>query len=210
MLKLPKKKHKTVVKSHLFPKCNKNDVTDIMKVVNTFRGENYKNIMRFIDEVTPQGLCIILHSLRRWYSSQSAGSAYKILRYHNALSKVMDYSAPIGIYRGFKVKKDNPILENIKKGDIIKIPVTRNGSNSSWAETIKVANKFSGSNKEKTGIVIKLVSNKNVKVFIAPPYKTKKWFNLLYEKTMGRSFRFKEKEYGINGTPLEVQIVKVK
>lgn len=204
------KKYKTVVKSHLFPKCNQNDINDIMKVVNTFRGNNYKEIMRFIDEVTPRGLCILLHSLRRWYSSQSAGSAYRILKYHKALSKVMDYSAPIGIYRGFKVKKDDPLLINLKEGDVIKLPVTRNGSNSSWTETIKVANKFSGSNKEKIGIIIKLISDKNVKVFIAPPYKTKKWFNLLYEKTMGRSFRFKEKEYAINGTPLEVRVVKIK
>lgn len=188
------KKYKPVNKSHLFPKCDKNDIADIMKVVNTFKGDNYKNIMKFVDEVTPKGLCEILHSFRRWYSSQSAGSAYRILKYHKALSKVMDLKAPIGIYRGFKVKKNDPLLTNLKEGEIIKLPVTRNGSNSSWTGRIKIANRFSGSSKEKTGIIISLASSKNVKVFIAPPHKTKQWFNLLYEKTMGRSFRFKEKE----------------
>lgn len=204
------KKHKPIVKSHLFPKCDKNDIEDIMKVVNTFKGDNYRNIMKFINEVTPKGLCEILHSYRRWYSSQSAGSAYRILKYHKALSKVMDLSPPIGIYRGFKVKKNDSLLNNLKEGDVIKLPVTRNGSNSSWTGKIKIANRFSGSNKEKTGIIISLASRKNAKVFIAPPNKTENWFNLLYEKTMGRSFRFKEKEWGLNGSPLEVRIVKIK
>ena len=90
------------------------------------------------------------------------------------------------------------------------LKVTRNGGCSSWTMDRKKANAFSGASKRNIGIVVKLLGADTAKAFIAPPHKTAGWFNALYEKAMGRSFRFKEREYAICGSPIRVEVVAVK
>lgn len=187
------------------PLCNSKDIQQIMNVINNdLKPLDREKALKFAEKVTSKALCQILHSFRRWYSSNSYSSAKYLLKYHEDLKSVMDLSPPIGTYRGFKVFR-NSELTNVKIGDIIKIPVIRNGGCASFTGKRKIANRFSGKSKDKIGLVIKLHSSKNVKTFIVPPRKTVSWFNNLYEATMGKSFRLNEEEYAIctanNGPP---------
>lgn len=193
------------LKSHRMPLCNNKDIQQIMDVINNdLKSSDKEKALKFAEKITPKALCQVLHSFRRWYSSNSYSSAKYLLKHHDDLKSVMNLSPPIGTYRGFKVFRDSE-LANVKIGDVIKIPITRNGGCASFTGKRKIANRFSGKSKEKVGLVIKLHSSKNVKTFIVPPRKTVTWFNNLYEATMGKSFRLNEEEYAIctanNGPP---------
>jgi len=85
-----------------------------------------------------------------------------------------------------------------------------NGGCSSWTGHEHLANKFSGSTKEKTGVIIRLESGTGVTTFIAPPECSEMWFNRLYARTMGTSHRHSECEYAIYAPEVKVTIVKVK
>lgn len=207
------------LKTHRMPLCNSKDIQKIMDIiVNNLSPSDKIESLNLVEKVTPKGICQILHSMRRWMTSNAYSSAKYLLKYQNELKSAMDLSPPIGAYRGFKVFRDSE-LANVQKGDIIDLPVTRNGGCASFTGKRKIANRFSGKSKDKVGLIIKLYSPINVKTFIAPPSKSQKWFNNLYRETMGKSFRHNEEEYACcfanNGPPdknsfMRVKIVEVK
>jgi hypothetical protein len=57
---------------------------------------------------------------------------------------------------------------------------------------------------------VKLIDHEGVKPLLAPPEHTAPWFNALYEKAIGTSFRPKESEYLISAPSLRVEVVRVK
>lgn len=201
------------------PLCNQKDIQQILDVINNeLSPADKEKALKFVEKISAKGVCQVLHSLRRWLSSNSYSSAKYLLKYHEALKSAMNLSPPLNTYRGFKVSRDSE-LANVQKGDIIDLPVTRNGGCASFTGKRKIANRFSGKSKDKVGLIIKLYSPINVKTFIAPPSKSQKWFNNLYRETMGKSFRHNEEEYAIcvanNGPPdknsfMRVKIVEVK
>ena len=207
------------LKSHRLTYPTKEKLQQILDVINTKLSLSDRDkSLEFMHRVTPKGLYFIINSMRRWYSSNSYSSAKYLLKHHNELKSAMDLSPPIGVYRGFKVFRDSE-LANVKKGDIIDLPVTRNGGCASFTGKRFIANRFSGKSKEKIGLIVKLHSSINVKTFIVPPSKTEKWFNNLYKETMGTSCRNNEEEYACcfanNGPPdknsfMRVKIVEVK
>lgn len=207
------------LKSHRLTYPTKEKIQQIVDVINTkLSPADRDKSLEFMNRVTPEGLYFTLNGMRRWYSSNAYSSAKYLLKYHNELKSAMDLSPPIGAYRGFKVFRDSE-LANVQKGDIIDLPVTRNGGCASFTGKRKIANRFSGKSKDKVGLIIKLYSPINVKTFIAPPSKSQKWFNNLYRETMGKSFRHNEEEYACcfanNGPPdknsfMRVKIVEVK
>lgn len=197
-------------KPYRMPSCSCKDQEPILDVIDSMRGSSRESAEEFLDIVGPKNLCLILHSMRRWYSFQMWNSAKKIIPHRDVLDEyAMDLQPPLGVFRGFKVDRDNPIAE-FEPGDVFTLPVKRNGGCTSWTHTEKYAHRFSGASKNKIGIVVKLVDLSGVKPFIAPPAYSEDWFNRLYEKTMGRSFRFKEQEYAIYGKRLIVEVVKIK
>lgn len=58
--------------------------------------------------------------------------------------------------------------------------------------------------------MIQLADGRGVETFIAPPAKSKPWFNRIYEETMGRSFRFNEQEYAIYAKNIRVRVIAIK
>jgi len=189
------------------PGCTKDqqrEITEVFHSLNVYEED-------FIARVGSQkDLCILLHSLRRWYTGSGSAATRRISKYLPALATVMDLSPPVNrAYRGFKVPRDSELaLANV--GDIIKLNVTRNKGISSWTTDRAITNRFSGKSKDRVGIIIKLKKPDNVKVLIAPPAYTKPWFDDLYGKTMGKSFRYKEHEYVLSGSPFYVEVVAVK
>jgi hypothetical protein len=204
------------------PSCSAKDIVQITNVIeNELSDKDKIEASKFIKKVTSKGLCKILHSQRRWYSSQSYSSAKYLLQYRNELKTIMNLNPPIGSFRGFKILRNKelsdrgaPICGNInelKVGDKVKLPVVRNKGCTSFTGQRKFANRFSGKSKDKIGLVVKLINGENIKTFLAPPRKTKKWFNNLYLKTMGKSFRWTEDEFAlmVNGF-MNVEIVEIK
>jgi hypothetical protein len=189
------------------PSCNKADQEAILSVMRTFRGDKHAAAERFRALLGDKELCVLMHSLRRWYTSWSTGS--KLRGYRMVLSTVMDLNPPIGVFRGFKVPVDDP-LARVVPGARLTLPVTRNGGCSSWTTKRELANKFSGASRGKVGLVVKLVGGRNVQAFIAPPERTVGWFNELYTRTMSGSHRNTEHEYTIYAPRVEVEVVCVK
>ena len=177
-------------------------------VANT-PGPHSSAALRFMEHVSPEDLFEILHSMRRWYSGQTMARA--LHTYREDLRSVMKLEPRdvLGIYRGFKVSKDDP-LARLKPGDKVVIPVTRNHGFSSWSLTEAPTHRFSGAGKGKVGLVVRLIDGKGVEPVLAPPERTTKWFNALYESLIGRSFRPTEGEYLIHAPRITVQVVRVK
>lgn len=196
--------------NYRMPTCNRRDTQKIIDVViDDFRGKTMTTVVDFACDIGPTNLCRVLHAMRRWYSYNTWNAAKKILPFRAQLEDAMDLSAPIGAFRGFKVDKNSPMAA-LEEGEVISLPVTRNGGCTSWTLERGMADRFSGASKGKTGLVVKLVSERGVEAFIAPPSHSEPWFNKLYENTMGRSFRFNEQEYAIYGKRLTVEVVRVK
>ncbi len=190
------------------PAHNSDDQQRIIDAIGTLRSGR-SEAERLLATVGPRELSAVLHSMRRWYTSQNGHQAAKLLAHGPALSRAMDLRAPIGAFRGFKVDAANS-LASVSEGQTMSLPVTRNGSCSSWTTTRDVADRFSGASKGKVGLVVQLVDGRGVQAFIAPPERSEPWFNALYEKTMGRSHRFKEGEYAVFAPTIRVRIVRVK
>jgi hypothetical protein len=149
--------------------------------------------------------------MRRWYSSNTSAVARRILEHVDALGFAMDLRLPVGVYRGFKVDTTSPLLDVIREGKTTTLEVTRNGGCSSWSIERDKVNRFSGASPGKVGIVVQLVgASPDAQTFIAPPMCSAPWFNELYEKTMGRSFRHSENEYAICAREVRVRIVAIK
>lgn len=206
---MSKTPHKT--KHWYFPSCNKTDQQPIIDVINKMRGDNKEHALDLLDNLGPKTLCQVLHGIRRWYSSQNGNVAWKVIPHRTALMEAMDLrpEAVLGVYRGFKVFNDDK-LADCEPGDIVTIPVTRNGSCTSWTTHEKIAHRFSGASKERTGLVVTLADTKGVKPFIAPPEFSEPWFNKIYRETMGKSFRHKEGEFVVYAKKITVEVLRVK
>ena len=161
------------------------------------------------EELSDKKLFVLLHSIRRWYTGQTM--TRKLIEHNEHLGRVMRLRPDdaVGVYRGFKVPNKSP-LAKLEVGQKVTIPVTLNRGISSWSMDMDATNRFSGGGKGKTGIIIKLIDSKGVKPLLAPPERTKKWFNALYERSIGKSFRPKEGEYLIEAPEIRVEVVRVK
>jgi len=172
-------------------------------------GPHSRRALDFMMRTSPHDLFEILHSIRRWYSGQTMARALR--SYRDDLRGVMRLEPRdvIGVYRGFKVPKNDPLAQS-KPGDRHTIRVTRNHGFSSWSLTEAPTHRFSGASPGKVGLVVRLVASKGVEPVLAPPERTASWFNSLYEEAIGRSFRPTEQEYLIYAPRVTVEIVRVK
>lgn len=163
----------------------------------------------FAELVTPLGLFEILHAMRRWYSGQTM--ARKLLAHRDQLAKVMDLDSRdvVGVFRGFKVPNDNR-LASMVPGAIVQLPVRLNHSFSSWSTTEKPTHRFSGGGRGKTGLVVQLIDGRGTRPVLAPPNRTRPWFNALYAAAIGTSFRPTEDEYLIAAPTVRVKVIRVK
>lgn len=197
--------------SYLMPSCSKKDQKAILDAIEKMFGISKGMAQQFVDDLGHEQACRVLHGMRRWYSNQTWAVARHIIEARPKLLTAMrlDPQDAVGAYRGFKVDVTSP-LARTAVGDILRLPVSRNGGCSSWTLERHKANLFSGAGSGKIGLVVQLHSGTNCTPFIAPPSRSQGWFNDLYKATMGESFRFKEEEYAIQGSPLEVKVVAVK
>ncbi len=198
--------------NHLMPACNNSDISKVILPIGSMRGASREAAVDLVCSISPKGLCILLHSMRRWYSYQMWNAAKKVLAFRDELDQVvmdLDPHSAVGAYRGFKVDASSD-LADVDVGDVVTIPVQRNGGCSSWTVKRSIADRFSGASRGKVGLVVRLASPRGVTPFIAPPCRTETWFDNLYRATMGSSFRFKEHEYAIFAKKVDVEIVRVK
>ncbi len=197
--------------SRLMPRITRAEIDKVENAVAGLRGQGRARARELMEDMTPAGLCTTLHAMRRWYSYNCWNNAKKILPYRDMLGvDAMKMRAPVGAFRGFKVSKTSELLDGLDEGDVIDLPVERNGGCSSWTEDRDIANRFSGASQGKVGLVIQLAHKRGVTPFIAPPKATSAWFNNLYAATMGRSFRFNEEEWAIHAPVMRVRIVAIK
>jgi hypothetical protein len=164
---------------------------------------------RFQQQVTPVGLFEILHSMRRWYSGQTM--ARRLLAYRDHLRQVMDLepSDAVGVFRGFHAPRDSR-LAGVLPGQTITLPVTRNHGFSSWSTAEAPVHRFSGASRDRVGLVVRLADERGVTPVLAPPERTVGWFNRLYERCVGTSFRKGEREYLLAAPRVRVEVVRVK
>jgi hypothetical protein len=203
-------KHAGKIKSNdRMPPRTKANVAAMMVNVHALEEPHRKDALEFADKVTPTGMFELLHGMRRWYSGGTM--ARKMLEHRDALSSAMrlEPDDAIGSYRGFKVPVGHE-LANAQVGQRLTLDVTRNHGISSWTTSPDRANKFSGGGNGKVGLVIKLVDSEGIKPILAPPERTEPWFNALYEKAIGRSWRPTEGEYLIAAPKVKVEVMRVK
>lgn len=192
-----------------FPPRTKANVNALVASAHNLEEPHRRKALDFLERVTPDSAFEALHSMRRWYSGQTMGR--KLLEHRDALGSAMklDPEHAKGVYRGFKVDKDNP-LASVSVGDKLTLDVTRNGSLSSWSTSEAPTHRFSGGGKGKVGLVIRLSDVEGIKPLLAPPTHSEPWFNALYERYIGTSFRPKEEEYLIHAPQVRVEVVRVK
>jgi hypothetical protein len=203
-------KHAGKIKSNdRMPARTKANVAQMMVGVRSLDEAHRKDALAFADKVTPTGLFELLHGMRRWYSGGTM--ARKMLEHRDALSSAMELEPEdaVGSYRGFKVPVGHE-LADVQEGQRLTLDVTRNHGISSWTTSPDRANKFSGGGNGKVGLVIKLVSSEGIKPILAPPERTAPWFNALYEKAIGKSWRPTEGEYLIAAPKVRVVVMRVK
>lgn len=194
--------------SRMVPKTKAN-VAHVVSVIQHLEPAHKEEALKFTAEHSDEALFDILHGMRRWYAGQTM--AKNLLEHNGALGTVMklDPEDAVGVFRGFKVDVDHE-LASAKPGDQITLDVTRNRGLSSWSTTEAPTNKFSGGGKGKVGLIVKLVDHEGIMPLLAPPEHTEPWFNALYEKAIGTSFRPKEGEYLISAPKVKVEVVRVK
>ena len=185
------------------------NVQDFLDDLHDWRSSHRDVALDFAEDVGPDQLFELLHAIRRWYSGQTMARLIHAQR--SILQEVMaiEPEDAVGIYRGFKVDRDDE-LADADEGEVFTIPVTRNHGFSSWSTSSDVVNRFSGSGRGKVGIVVRLASPEWITPVLAPPEETEAWFNALYERVIGSSFRPTEGEYLIHGTKYAGEIVRVK
>ena len=191
------------------PAMSRANITAFMDNIRSWDSPHREASIRLAEKMSERNLFELMHSIRRWYTGQTM--AKNLIKYNSTLRGFMQLSPEdaVGSYRGFKVPNDDP-LAKASPGDKISIPVTRNRGISSWSTNEEPTNRFSGGGKGKTGIIVRLVSGKGIKPILAPPSHTEKWFNELYARTIGHSFRPKENEYLIAAQKVGVEIVRIK
>lgn len=203
-----------VTKAWGTPTPTKKALAELEATVRSLPAQDRVHAEPFMREMTPKGLFQCLHGMRRWYKGRT--SMRKVLAHKKTLAKAMSTKAPVGAFRGFKVSKDDPMAKR-KVGDVVTLgPSLRedgkersHGHVSSWTWHRHVADRFSGASRGKVGIVVKL-ADKRAHMLVAPPKQSKPWFNRLYEKTMGKSFRAKEQECVVVAPKLKAEIVAIK
>jgi hypothetical protein len=200
---------KKIKSNDRMPARTKANIAQIMVAVHGLPEEHRDEALRFSEKVTPEGLFELLHGMRRWYTGQTMGRS--LLAQRESLLPVMKLEPKdmVGIYRGFKVDRDDE-LAKVQVGQQLTLPVTRNHGFSSWSTTQEPTNKFSGGGNGKVGLIVKLVDHKGIVPVLAPPEHTADWFNALYESAIGKSFRPKEGEYLISSPSVRVEVVRVK
>ncbi len=201
---------KSPVKSNdrMLPRTKAN-VTDLENRIRCWNSPHRRQAAAFMERIGPERLYEILHGMRRWYSGQTMTGA--LIRHRDTLAEVMrlDPAATKGVFRGFKVPKDDPLAQK-QPGETVTLPVARNHGISSWSTSRELTNRFSGGGKGKVGLIVQLVDPAGTQPLIAPPAKTRPWFNALYSEIIGRSFRPGEGEYLIRAPAVRVKIVQVK
>lgn len=172
-------------------------------------GGSREESLKFLAEAGTSSAFELLHSMRRWYSGQTMGK--NLVKHRSLLAKVMDIAPEdaVGVFRGLKVPKKHP-LASAAVGQVLDLPTVRNKGLSSWTETESAADRFSGGGKGKVGLVVKLVAPDGVQPVLAPPTKTRPWFNDMYAHVIGKSFRPTEGEYVLSGPQTRVEVVRVK
>jgi hypothetical protein len=191
------------------PAPTQRNIAHFTDAIATLPGAQRIHAEHFAKEVGARGVFEILHSMRRWYSGQTM--ARKLLAHYDALREVMDIEPchAVGVYRGFKVPIDNP-LAKLEVGQELALPVRLNHGFSSWSTTEGPTHLFSGGGKGKVGLIVQLVDDHGITPVLAPPNRTRPWFNALYAKAIGTSFRPKEGEYLIAARKVRVRVVRVK
>lgn len=191
------------------PGRTKANMNLLMQHIDRLEEDHRRDAEAFLKKVGPHGLFDILHGMRRWYSGQTM--VHKLREQRDNLRGVMQLEPEdaIGVYRGFKVDKSNPLAQ-VAVGDKLVLDVTRNSGVSSWSTSQEATNRFSGGGKGKVGLIVRLADAKGVQPLLAPPEKTADWFNNLYTRAVGSSFRPKEGEYLIAAPKVTVEVVRVK
>lgn len=191
------------------PQPTQKNITHFVEAIEELPPAHRMAARHFAKQVGARGVFDILHSMRRWYSGQTM--ARKLLVHHDDLREVMDIEPchVLGVYRGFKVPVDNA-LAKLKVGQEILLPVRLNHGFSSWSTTEAPTNQFSGGGKGKVGLIVQLISEQGVTPVLAPPNRTRPWFNALYTHAIGSSFRLKEGEYLIAAPKVRVRVIRVK
>ena len=188
---------------------SKTHVDRMMKAIETWPSPHRNQALAFARRLSPPNLFELLHAIRRWYSGQTMA---RLIRKHRpALSHAMELSprAVVGVWRGFKVPLNHP-LARVEEGTKLRLRVVRNHGFSSWSATEAPVHRFSGKSPGKIGLVVRLVHPGSAVPVLAPPKRTSAWFNALYERVIGRSFRPTEDEYLMTGSPIMVRVVRVK
>lgn len=92
---------------HRLPPCTNELVQSVLTCINELSPTDRKSALKFVQMITPRGLCELLFSIRQWYKSWHISHQKRILKYHNALSTVMDLSLPVGAYRGIRIPRNS-------------------------------------------------------------------------------------------------------
>ena len=180
-----------------------------MHTIRTWRSPHRAQALAFAGRVGPRRLFELLHAIRRWYSGQTMA---RLIAHHRGVAQLaMDLNPrhAVGVYRGFKVPADHRLAQ-ARPGQRIAIGVTRNHGFSSWTTNRAITNRFSGAGGGKVGIVVQLASGQGIVPVLAPPARTKAWFNALYSHVIGDSYRPTEGEYLIRAPRFFARVVKVK
>jgi hypothetical protein len=185
------------------------NVCTMLSAIDAWRSPHRAAAVRFLATVGPRGLFEILHSMRRWYSGQTMARC--LLAYRAALRTVMrlEPQDARGAFRGFRVPRTHRLAAAVP-GARVRLAVTRNHGISSWSTTEAPTHRFSGAGPDRVGLVVRLVETDGVAPLLAPPSHTAAWFNALYERVVGRSFRPTEGEYLLATKAVTVEIVRVK
>lgn len=197
--------------AHHFPACGTKDVVKILAAVGRLDRADQDPVDELGRALGAHELCRVLHAMRRWYSFQTGAMARILLAHRDELVGAMDLDddAAVGCFRGFKVNAGDP-LASLREGAVTTLPVTRNGGCSSWTAGRELADRFSGASRGKVGLVVELLHSPGAQPFIAPPERTRPWFDALYQEAIGSSFRFNEREYAVRADAVQVRIVRVK
>lgn len=185
------------------------NVQDFLDDLHDWRSSHRDTAIDFAEDVGPDQLFELLHAIRRWYSGQTMARIIHAQR--DVLRQVMaiEPDDALGLYRGFKVDVDQ-VPDDLEEGDLFDIPVTRNHGFSSWSTSRDVVDRFSGGGRGKVGVVVRLAYSDGITPVLAPPEATEAWFNALYERVIGSSFRPTEGEYLLHGTMYTGEIIRLK
>ncbi len=165
----------------------------------------------FLQYWTPQTLADCFYWMRQWYKAWTGGAARHVQVHRDALQTCMRLDRPkTPIYRGFKLASNHPSLVHCVPGATVLLPVQRNQGHSSWTGDLRVAQRFSGAKRgQLVGVILELLDT-HPAIFLAPPERTDRWFNALYDHCLSGAYRRTESEYAIAGEQFTVRVVAVK